>query len=179
MRIQICGGSKYDEIVWFVWMWRQSGHIRGLYQSAESKQTMKILWILLTIRHFPLTWQIPYWIPKARLARKVWSWLLDKSSDHFLFPKKSFVSFLWVNTKNWHSGTRFVRWLLHNWVLGPVAQSLDSETCEKKVFIFFSRQKNFVIFEAIFYFSDCTVQIVYFSLIKDFMNVQKNLLSSR
>ena len=69
---------------------------------------------------------------------------------------------------------------------GQVARSLESVILwiakifklVKKVFIFFLRQRHFVIFETMFYYSDCAVQIVYFSPIMDFMNVQKNFLSS-
>ena len=71
---------------------------------------------------------------------------------------------------------RIVTCLLMFIILVPVARSVDSvipwiaKTFKlvKKLFIVFLRQRNFVIFEIIFYFSDCSVQILSFSLFKRF-----------
>ena len=44
-----------------------------------------------------------------------------------------------------------------------------------KVFIFFIWQGNFVTFETISYFSDCSVQILYFLLVKRFYKSSKKI----
>ena len=69
--------------------------------------------------------------------------------------------------------------------MGPVARSLDSVInwiaklfkLVKKVFLFVLRQRNFVIFDPIFDFNDCSVRILYFLLFESFNKSFKKLLS--